>query len=417
MSLTALSVPFIERDDCRLCLKRQLHEVFSLPPTPPANAFFEAPCPELPRIPLTVMQCGKCGHAQLKHVVHPNYLFSDYRYESGTSVVFREHFRQYAEAEWARWGGQPGDLVVEVGSNDGTLLAEFQRLGALVVGVEPALNLADAANKKNIQTMNTYFGSGCVGNIMEGHGQAKLIVANNVLAHVNDLSDIFRAASRLLHKDGLFIFEVQYVGALLEAGLFDMVYHEHLDYHALQPLLKFIPEATNGQMFVLCVEKVNTHGGSIRVTCGRGGLQRTDDAAFVAHIVEQELVKRTNTKAPWALLNQKVKAAEKKLKAQLGEVFTKNPDALVVGYGAPAKATTLLYTMGLTKDLEYVVDDSPLKQGRFMPGTSILVRSSEVLEGTTPPDAVVVLAWNFASSIISKWQSRLPNTKFIVPFS
>ena len=417
MPVHIVKAPFIERTDCRLCGKSKLLNVFSLPPTPPANAFQSADTTLVESIPLDVMRCSNCGHAQLSQVVSPKYLFSNYAYASGTSAVFREHFKAYAADVWARWSCKPSDLVVEIGSNDGTLLEEFQKLGARVIGVEPAQNLADIAMKKNVRTVNTFFDHSVAGNLYEGHGPAKLIVANNVFAHINDLSAVFRAAQRLLAPDGVLIFEVQYVGDLLSHGLFDMVYHEHLDYHALSPLHAAMPSMTNNELFVLRVDRVNTHGGSIRVAVGRAALNTPGSHTTVSQFLRFEEDEGMNRPGAWTLLAKKVTKAKDRLISQLTAAYTENPDANVVGFGAPAKATTLLHTFGLTGgDLDCIVDDSPLKQGLFMPGLGIPIVSPEMMLAE-PPDYVVVLAWNFAESIIAKWQPILPKTKFIVPFA
>lgn len=422
---SSVQVPFVEREDCRLCGKLRLKHAFSLPPTPPANAFQPTSATRLTYVPLEVMLCGNCGHAQLLHVVRGEYLFSNYAYASGTSASFRRHFQEYAKDSYERWALQPKDLVVEIGSNDGTLLAEFQNLGCRVVGVEPALNLADIAMKANVQTVNTFFDHNIAGNIHEGHGPAKLIVANNVLAHVNDLSAVFQAARRLLDDNGVFIFEVQYAGDLLSKGLFDMVYHEHLDYHALAPLRSFVSNVSKGEWFIQRVDRVPTHGGSLRIAVGRTSANRPDgsplfsmaDTGTVADLLRFEADEGVNTYAAWRLLKEKVTKAQRKLVNTLSKAYSNNPDATVVGFGAPAKATTLLHTFGLTRhDLEYIVDDSPLKQGLFTPGTNIPVRSPEVMLAEHP-DYVVVLAWNFAPSIIEKWQPILPKTQFLVPFA
>lgn len=402
--------PYHERTTCRLCGRAKLTQVFKLPATPLANDFVQAPIDQ-PPIPLIVMQCGACGHAQLKHVVDPRRLFHNYKYASGTSAVFRAHFAEYAETVIKQQNLQPGDFVLEIGSNDGTLLKEFQNRGMRVLGVEPAQNLADLAMDEKIPTINAFFEQSIVDRIESGNGRAKVIVANNVFAHIDELVSTFRACREMLSPEGALIFEVQYVGALLEKGLFDMVYHEHLDYHALAPLVAYFKSTRLG---ITHVEKVNTHGGSLRVTASK---TMPTEHESVRDLLREEQVLRINEPHGWEALTRDVSIATSRLTSTLSDAFTADPDATVVGFGAPAKATTLLYALGLKRtDIDYIVDDSPLKQGLFTPGMHIPVYAPDRLLAE-PPSHIIVLAWNFAESIIEKWQPILPKTKFIVPFT
>lgn len=413
-AVSALPVDIKERNTCRLCNKTRLKSVFELPATPLANHFETGPT-KLPVYPLIVMLCSNCLHVQLKHVVNPKVLFSHYKYASGTSPVFVEHFSRYAIDEYTRWcepGSKP--FVVECGSNDGTALQQFKALGCRVIGVEPALNLCDIALKQDVPTVNTFFDYNTAWNIFESHGPAKLIVANNVLAHIDELGDVVRAVNKLLDPKGVLIFEVQYVGDLLAKGHVDNIYHEHVSYHALAPLLKFIKTQT--LWVVLRVERVPTHGGSIRVTVGNPCLRTAENDATVEKLLHEEQVAAVNGSSVWALLQAKVIRAKLKLRRQLETIYDLDPDETIVGYGAPAKATTLMYAFGLkATDIDYIVDDSPLKQGLYTPGLNIPVKSPDVLL-VEKPRYVLVLAWNFAESIIAKWKPLLPNTVFIVPF-
>lgn len=360
-------------------------------------------------VPLEVMLCGRCGHAQLKHVVDPRRLFSNYAYASGTSAVFREHFAMYAESVIARQELKPNALVVEIGSNDGTLLKEFQQRGMRVLGVEPAQNLADLAMSRGIPTINQFFTQAVADHILKD-GYAAVVVANNVLAHIDELVPTIRAARNLLGSEGALVFEVQYVEALLAKGFFDMVYHEHLDYHALAPLVTYF-ETT--RMGITHVERVPTHGGSLRVTAT---MNRATGGHSVDVLLKDEQATQLNTINQWERLQRSVELSRHRFVDALNNVFTSDPDATVVGFGAPAKATTLLYTLGLKRtDLDYIVDDSPLKQGLFTPGMHIPVYPPERLL-SEPPSHIIVLAWNFAESIIEKWQPILPKCQFMVPF-
>lgn len=408
VSVAMADVPFTVRKTCRLCGRAKLTAVFNLPATPLANEFVKAPVKQEP-IPLVVMLCENCGHAQLQHVVDSQRLFSTYAYTSGTSAVFREHFARYAEEVIERRGLKAGDFVLEIGSNDGTLLLEFQRRGMRVLGIEPAENLVDLAMKMGVPTTNAFFTSDVVPRVLREYGAPGVILANNVLAHIDELIPTLRSVRELLPDDGALIFEVQYVGDLLTHGLFDNCYHEHVSYHALAPLVTYFQSTV---LNIDHVTRVPTHGGSLRITAT---MRSAAANGTVQRLLEEERDLGINTIPPWNRLRRSVEISRVRLSDSLSKAFTSNPDATVVGFGAPAKATTLMYALGLRRtDLDYIVDDSPLKQGLFTPGLHIPVYPPDhLLED--PPGHVVVLAWNFAKSIIEKWKPLLPNATFIVP--
>jgi hypothetical protein len=392
---------------CRLCDSRDLRGALTLTPTPPANAFVPVPVPQ-ESYPLEVRLCGACGHAQLGHVVDPEILFRDYVYVSGTSPVFRKHFESYAQTARERVGLKSGDLVCEIGSNDGTLLGQFRDLRML--GIEPATAIARDANAAGIETINAFFTPRLAEEVRASLGPARLVLANNVMAHIDDLGGVVDGVRRLLADDGMFVMEVQYVGDLLRDGLFDMIYFEHVDYHAVAPLIPFF--ARHG-MKLVDVEHVDTHGGSIRcfATLATSAAQ---PAERVAEFVQSEEREGTSTLVPWHALRDKIARRREELRSLLQRL--KAEGKRVVGYGAPAKLTTLLYAFGIgAETLEYVVDDSPLKIGLYTPGLHVPVRASAALyDPATRPDAVLVCAWNFAPSIISR-HAQLSGVSWITP--
>lgn len=394
---------------CRLCGSAALAPALTLTPTPPANAFVPAPV-EQECFPLEVRVCESCGHAQLGHVVDAELLFSDYRYVSGTSPVFRKHFEDYAKAASERVSLRPGQLVCEIGSNDGTLLKCFP--DSRTLGVEPAVEIAREANESGISTINEFFSKQLANGIRGDHGLATLIFANNVMAHIDDLGSVLGGVKALLAPDGLFVIEVQYLGDLLRDGLFDMIYFEHVDYHAVSPLVPFF--LSHGLQLV-DVEHVGTHGGSIRCYVshehGEGDPQTSNIDKFCRSESESGLL----TVRPWKALQEKID----KRKQELRDLLTglKADGRTIVGYGAPAKLTTLLYTFEIGPDiLDYVVDDSPLKIGLYTPGLHIPVRSPAVLyeDEANRPDAILVCAWNFSKAIIAK-HSALGGVSWISP--
>lgn len=393
---------------CRLCGDSRLERALVLPSTPPANAFVPKPVPQ-ESFPLEINVCRGCGHSQLGHVVDAESLFRDYRYVSGTSAVFRKHFADYADEVAHRVDLQPGDFVCEIGSNDGTLLKCFS--AAEVLGVEPAEGIAASANVSGIPTINDFFGTRLAADVAAKHGPARLILANNVMAHIDDLGAILDGVKSLLAHDGLFVMEVQYVGDLLRDGLFDMIYFEHLDYHAVTPLLEFFK--AHG-LKIVDVAHVDTHGGSIRCYASHAESAQPA-AAAVDHFARLESEGDLLTVTPWKAMGKKIAARKRELRALLADMKAKG--MRIVGYGAPAKLTTFLYTFEIgSETLDYVVDDSPLKIGLYSPGLHIPVLSPTALyEGATShPDAIVVCAWNFASSIIAK-HAKLSGVRWITP--
>jgi SAM-dependent methyltransferase len=380
------------RATCRLCGCPNPRTVLELATTPPANAFClsaeEARAQE--RIPLYLAKCMACGHVQLPVVVDPEVLFRNYVYVSGTSPSFVEHFRRYAQAEGVCLTMK--DLVVDIGSNDGTLLRQFQeQWGCRVLGIDPAVEIAKQSTASGIHTLPTFFDRALAILIREQHGPAALVTANNVFAHADSLTEIALGAKDLLAEGGRFVFEVQYLVDLVEGGLFDMVYHEHLSYHHVGPLVPFFRRLG---MSLVDVERVPTHGGSIRCIV-RPGEHRAEPR--VAELVKME---REVLADPWSVLQDRMHYADEALRLFLnGERLA---GRTVAGYGAPAKLTTLCHQFGVAaEDVAWIADDSEWKQGLFAPGTGIPVVSPTSSVGTTP-DSVVIFAWNFAPQIARK---------------
>ena len=386
--------------------------MLSLAPTPPANAFVaeEDLSAEQSRFPLDLYFCGGCTHVQLLDVVDPGLLFENYVYVSGTSPVFVKHFEDYAEQVIARFGPDPGSLVVDIGSNDGTLLAAFKSRGLGVLGVDPAREIARLASDSGIETIANFFTPALAREIRENHGAAGVVAANNVFAHADDLKGVVDGVRSLLAPDGVFVFEVSYLADVIEKTLFDTVYHEHLAYHSLKPLVRFFADAG---MELFAAERVDTHGGSLRGMAGlAGGPHRADGSIDRLIGLEDDLkLDRAET-----FLGFQRRIDE--LGADLGRLVSgiKAEGKSIAGFGAPAKATTLMHHFSIGADtLDFIVDDSPLKQGLYTPGHHIPVLPPEALYDRRP-DYVMVLAWNFARPIMEKHSAFLDaGGHFIVP--
>ncbi len=400
------------RDDCRLCGGKRLTQVVSLEPTPPANAFVPAALLDRAqdRFPLDLFFCADCGHLQLLDVVDPSALFSDYVYVSGTSPVFVKHFEDYADSVIRRFQPKAGSLVLDIGSNDGTLLGFFKKAGHAVLGVDPARDIAAKATLAGIETQCGFFTEDMAQAVRAERGAASVITANNVFAHIDDLAGVTRGIRHLLDDNGVFVFEVSYLLDVVEKTLFDTVYHEHLDYHSVGPLVRFFD--AHG-MELIETERVSSHGGSLRGTAQpKGG--RHPVGASVAEALAAETKAGLDRAETFQDFARHIGA----LKDELGSLLRglKAEGKRIAGFGAPAKATTLMYHFGLGPDLiDYIIDDSPLKQGLFTPGLHVPVLSSAALTGKKP-DILLILAWNFAASIIAKNAAfREAGGRFVVP--
>lgn len=404
---------FRNRTACALCESPSLGAALSLAATPPANEFVPAREAGKPqdRFPLDVLLCGKCGHLQLGCVVDPERLFRDYVYVSGTSPVFVDHFRGYAEGTIRRFRLGASSFVFEIGSNDGTLLKQYQQLGITnVLGIDPATKIAAAASEAGVPTLEGFFSPASARTIVQEKGRADLIVANNVFAHAEDLRSIAEGVRELLQPHGAFVFEVSYLRDVVDKLLFDTIYHEHLSFHAVRPLTDFFARLG---MRLFDVERIGTHGGSIRCYVGRDDSPHQISSAVGAAIADEE---RAGLFSPdtYRTFKQRIGARAAQLRQRLDAI----PDRrqTVAGFGAPAKLTTLMYEFGIgADDVGFIIDDSPWKQGLFTPGKHIPVVSADAL-ATKAPAYCIVFAWNFAEPIIRKHADyRARGGRFIVP--
>jgi hypothetical protein len=400
------------RNNCRLCNSIDVVRVLELVPTPPANAF--VPMEKLQErqscYPLDVYFCKNCKHLQLLEVVDPEILFRDYVYVSGTSPSFVRHFQGYAEDAIARFTPEIGALAVDLGSNDGTLLQFFKVAGMTALGIDPARNIAEAATARGLETWPDFLDDRLAQRILVEKGAAAIVTANNVFAHVDDLSGFTGNVRKILAADGVFIFEVSYAGDVYENVLFDTIYHEHLDYHTVTPLASFFAKH---DMELFAIKRVPTHGGSIRgFAQRRGGPHKSDGS--VAALVADERARGLDTLEGWSAFGARIDRVGAELTQLLHRL--KQDGKRIAGFGAPAKATTLMYKFGLGDEvIDYIIDDSPLKQGLYTPGKHVPVVPWSA-SADARPDYLVILAWNFADAIIANHSSYLElGGHFIVP--
>ena len=384
----------------------------SLAPTPPANAFVAADrlAEDQALFPLDVGLCERCAHVQLLDVLDPAVLFEDYVYVTGTSPSFVAHFEAYAAEVVAAYGVAEGDLVVDIGSNDGTLLRAFQAAGAQVLGIEPAKAIARSANAAGIDTRVDFFDLALAQTLRDERGPAKCITANNVFAHIDDLGGTLDGVGALLAPDGVFVAEFSYLADVVEKTLFDTIYHEHLDYHSLGPLIGFFDR--HG-MQVFDAQRTPVHGGSLRVFAAPQEAGR-EVRPGVADLIAEERRSGLDRAATFRRFGDEISRRGAELTSAVRR--NKGEGKHIAGFGAPAKATTLMYHFGLGRDdLEFIVDDSPWKQGLYSPGLHVPIMSAQAI-AERKPDVLLILAWNFAEPIMAKHQGfRDGGGRFIVP--
>jgi SAM-dependent methyltransferase len=378
-------------DTCRCCGSKNLQCVVSLGSSPLANNLLDSKESVDDLYPLEVLFCKDCSYCQLSVVVPPSLLFDNYLYVSSTAKSFRDHFKLAADKYISEFNLTSESLVVDIGSNDGVGLRPFKEAGIRIVGVDPAVNVAKLANDNGIETINSYFNSETVGQIITKYGKADLVTASNVFAHSAEIDDITKNVFKLLKNDGCFVIEVQYVADTINDMTFDNIYHEHVSYWSVTSINNFF---TNRGYSVVDVEHVNTHGGSIRVYVKRAGsnIKPTVDE-FLRFEQEFGL---SNIETYHAFF-EKIQEVKSNVNSNLKQL--KAAGKTIVGYGSPAKATTSLNYYGVGQNyIDYIVEDNKLKHNKWLPGVKIPIYSKEKIK-EQKPDVVVIMAWNFANEI------------------
>ncbi len=401
-----------ERTTCRLCGNGGLANVLTLTPTPPGNHFVSKEDKDKPQtsFPLALNFCEACKHVQLSHCVDPDILYrTNYSYVSGTSPVFVAHLRDYADQITSEYSFPSNGLVVDIGSNDGTALQFFKTKGFRALGVDPAREVAEIATKNGIETRCEFFNLDVATRLRREYGAAHLINSHNACAHIDDLPSVIRGVEHWLDKDGLFVMEVGYFLDVYMNCWFDTIYHEHVDYHTVAPLVPFFK--AHG-LEVIDVKRTSPQGGSIRVVSQKAGGRHATQKS-VRDIIQLERDSGLDERQTLLSFGERIQDIKVKLGAIVREA--KHQGASIAGFGAPTKATTLLSHFDLAHALDFLVDDNPLKQNLFSPGHHIpVLHPREIYE--RKPDYVIILAWNFAADLMKKHRAYLEQGgRFILP--
>jgi hypothetical protein len=386
-----------------------LRRFLELGDQPLANAFLKEPSQLAGegKYPLDVWFCDDCKLVQLLDVIDPAVLFRNYIYVTGTSETIALHNEAYARTVADALSLGKEDLVVEVASNDGSLLQRFRALGVRTLGIEPATNIAKMAVEVGIETINEFFDRACGERVRRERGPAKAVIANNVLAHVDDPVGFLAGAASLISDDGRVIVEFPYLEELLDRLEYDTIYHEHLCYFSLTAVAQIFRRAG---LALVRADRVPVHGGSLRVW----GAKRSDHSGAIEEELAREARDGLGDFARFARFGALVEANRTELLALLRGLRAEGRS--LAAYGAPAKGNTLLNYCGIDTELiPYTVDRSPLKVGHFTPGMHIPVLHAEELAHRRP-DYTLILAWNFADEIMRQQEAyRAKGGRFIIP--
>jgi SAM-dependent methyltransferase len=396
---------------CIVCGSNDVEPFLDLGETALANRFLteaELGQPE-PKFPLVVGFCHGCSHVQLTEHVSPSAMFEDYLYISSASDTLKRHLYHLSDVVTERHRVDSEDLVIDIGCNDGTLLKGFRQHGARALGVDPARNLAELFHEPDIDRYTGFFDSRSAREIRDRFGTAAVVTATNTFPHVPALGDFVEGVQTVLAPGGVFVIEAHYLVDMVEQGAFDTIYHEHVSYWALRPMIRLFE--ANG-MRVVRVERVPLHHGQLRVFVQRDDEGEVDPTVRATLEAESAMgIDRIETYRRFA---DRTRLVKEMLSRTMSDVRAEGNR--IAGYGAPAKGNTLLGFLEVgPRQLDYIADRSPLKQGLYTPGSHVPVVAPErILE--EQPEYVLLLAWNFADEVMEQQaEYRARGGRFIVP--
>lgn len=401
-----------KKNECRICSSQDLELILDLGEQPLANAFIKKKDLEKDenKFPLKLYLCKNCYLLQLLDIVDKELLFKEYLYLTSASKPIVNHFKKYASDGYEEFLKEiDNPLVIEIGSNDGSLLKEFKKNGADVLGIEPAENIAKMANETGIPTKNVFLNYN-VAKEISLKKKASMIVANNVFGHVEDLKEFMKCIKILSNDKGIFVFEVPYLIDLIQKLEFDTVYHEHLSYFSLRPLMKLMNEFG---LEIFDIKRQKVHGGTIRVFVARkNNFKSTTNLEKLINAEEEFGTYKIET---YKKFSEDIKQLKSSLQSELLQF--KKEGKTIFGYGAPAKGNVLLNYCGIgTEFLDYILDTTPLKQGLYTPGMHVPVRSDKTCPEKASQQIALLLAWNYEEEIIQKEKEFIGNGgKFLVP--
>ncbi len=384
---------------CRYCESELTQNFIDLGMSPLSNSYLNAEQinKKEPFYPLHVFVCNNCLLVQLEEFESPQNIFTNYAYFSSYSKTWLEYAQEYVNMMITRFSFDEKSQVIEIASNDGYLLQYFKEKKIPILGIEPAVNVGEVAEKKGIPTIFKFFGTKTAKELVKLDKKADLLLGNNVLAHVPNLNDFVAGLKILLKPNGVITMEFPHLLQLIQQKQFDTIYHEHFSYFSFLVVQKIF---SSHQLTIFDVDEISTHGGSLRIYAKHEENQKFKISENVLKLNKKEYEFGIDKMDVYTNFQKTIEL----VKQQICEFFIgiKNENKTIVGYGAPAKGNTLLNYCNIgNKVINYTVDKNPHKQGLFLPGTHIPVESPEKIK-TTKPDYVLILPWNLKDEIIQQ---------------
>ena len=396
---------------CRICSSKDIEIVLPLEASPLADSFVTKEQLNLKQeiYSMDVYKCQECGLVQLIDVIEPEDIYIDYLYRTNTSVGLPEHFIKAARTIVEKYNIEDRSLILDIGSNDGSLLKGYQKLGMKVLGIDPAREVAKEATANGVETLPIFFNAQVADELVEKYGKARIITCNNLIANIDDLNNFVKGLKKVLDCEGIFISETSYLLSLIDSMVFDTIYHEHLSYFSIKPL-EYLFNANGLKMFDAQI--VDTKGGSLRffVTHNNNNIKQTEQLIHLKSIERKRELYSLNI---YKEFEERITKAKKQLVTFIDNALSNNKK--VVAYGASNTTTTLLYHFKLNDKIEYLLDDNKIKIGRYSPNHHIPIYSSDKIYEDNP-DYIIVFAWRYTDIIISKHQKYLETGgTFIIP--
>lgn len=395
---------------CRLCDSKNIRVILPFGESPLANSYPQTIDEKEELYNLTLMKCSECNHIQLRETILPEKLFSNYLYASSDSPALVRHFKEFASDIQNRFDYGKEITILEIGSNDGVLLREFENINfGKLIGVEPAKNIAEISQQRtNATIINDFFNEESAEKIKNKFGPINIICANNVFAHVSDINSLMKGIVHCLDKNGVFVFENAYLLDTIKGLYFDQVYHEHLQYYGIIPLVQFFKKYN---MEIFDIKRVDVQGGSFRIFVKHNESLVNKTTENVQEFINKELEYNLYSDYTFETFIQKLNDLKNELSSAIKRI--RDEDKTISCYGCPAKFALFTKFFDLDNNIvKYVVDDSKLKQGRFSPGKRIPIVSRDYFY-KNPTDYCIISAWNMADPIIKNNQEY--KGKFIIP--
>lgn len=383
---------------CRFCMSNRITTIIDFGDVALAGAFLTPDqFPKEKKYPMQVCFCEDCFLLQIINRISPDVLFKDYFYFSSAITTLRVHFEDYAHDICKRFLKSKKATVVEIGCNDGVLLNPLSRLKVdKIIGVDPATNIVKSIHNPDVIVINDFFSESTASQIEEQYGKADLIVANNVYAHIDEIHDVTKGIKELLSKDGVFIFEVHYLGEIIERLQYDMIYHEHIYYYSLIALDNFFDKF---DMEIFDVKSIPIHAGSMRYYVRKKGTLLCENISrTVFNLRKEELQKKYNRVETYIDYAQKIEETKNILMCLLKDLKTNKEK--IWGYGASGRANTIIQYCGIDTDMvDCIIDDAPAKHGYYTPGSHFKIVPRSMMD-ENPPDYILVFAWSFLKEIV-----------------